>query len=83
MNISSRSFVPIYQLFAACLLVTASAILLAAALADSVWRARAVSEMLGWPGVFLIVVAFVCLAHSGLLDVYCLGVQVEFFERVL
>jgi hypothetical protein len=68
MNISSQSAISIYQLHAASLFATSSAILLAAALADSVWRARSVSEMLGWPGVVLLFASFACLLHSGTLD---------------
>ncbi len=70
MNISPRvpQKLQCYPLFAACLLASASTILVAAALADSVWQSRAVSEMVGWPGVCLLVVSFLCLIHSGALD---------------
>jgi hypothetical protein len=57
-----------YQLSAACLFVIASLTFLAAALADSCWHARAVSEMVGGPGLFLLIVSLVCLFHSGALD---------------
>jgi hypothetical protein len=56
-----------YTLFAACSLVIASIILVAAALADTVWQSRAASEMIGWPGLYLLAPSFICLAHAGAL----------------
>jgi hypothetical protein len=57
-----------YQLFAACLFATASLTVLAAALADSCWHARDVSEMVGLPGRYLLGVSLFCLVQSGRLD---------------
>ncbi len=57
-----------YQLFATCLFATASMTLLAAGLADTCWHARAVSEMIGWPGLYLLGISLACLVHSGSLD---------------
>ena len=54
-----------YALIAACSLVIASMILVAAALADTVWQSRAASEMIGWPGIYLLAPSFICLAHAG------------------
>jgi hypothetical protein len=56
------------QLLAAFLFVIASMILLAAGLVDSCWHARALSEMIGWPGLCLIVVSMVGLYYSGAFD---------------
>ena len=56
------------QLLAAFLFVIASMILLAAGLVDSCWHARASSEMIGWPGLCLIVVSMVGLFYSGEFD---------------
>ncbi len=52
-------------LLAACSLVIASMILVAAAAAATVGNSRAVSEMLGWPGICLLALSFVCLAYTG------------------
>jgi hypothetical protein len=77
MNFSSRTAVGAktldlalqgYQFSAAFLFVVASMTLLAAALADAFWHARAVSEMVGWPGLILLVVSLVYLFHSGAID---------------
>ena len=57
-----------YQLFAACSFTTASMTFLAAALAHSCWNARAISEMFGWFGLYLLVPSLVCLIHSGYLE---------------
>ena len=57
-----------YQLFAAWLFSTASMTLLAAGLADTCWHARAVSEMIGWPGLYLLGISLACLVHSNALD---------------
>jgi hypothetical protein len=56
------------QLFAACFMLSAAMILLAAGLADAVWHARAASEMLGSPGLCLLSAALVCLIRSGAFD---------------
>ncbi len=56
-----------YTLFAACSLVIASMILVAAALADTVWQSRTASEMIGWPGLYLLAPSFICLAHAGVM----------------
>jgi hypothetical protein len=56
-----------YQLFAAWLLPSASLILVAATLANSVWHSRAVSEMVGWAGLSLLTLSLCCLVHSGAL----------------
>jgi hypothetical protein len=57
-----------YQLFSACLLVGSSVTLVAAALSDSIWQARALSELIGCSGLSLLVVSLVCLIHSTALD---------------
>ncbi len=56
------------QLFAACLFAIAGVILVSAALADSMWHARAISEIIGWPGFCVLFASIVCLCRSGLLD---------------
>jgi hypothetical protein len=56
------------QALAAFLFVIASMILLAAGLVDSCWHARGLSEMIGWPGLCLIVVSMVDLYYSGAFD---------------
>jgi hypothetical protein len=56
------------QFFAACLFFTASMTLLAAALADSYWHARAVSEIVGWPGLCLLAGSVVFLVVPELGD---------------
>jgi hypothetical protein len=68
-RVTSRScWIRSYQLFAASTLAGASTILVAAALADAVWHARTVSEMVGWLGLSLLTVSLGCLIHSGSLD---------------
>jgi hypothetical protein len=68
-RMTSRSrWIRSYQLCAASSLAGASAILVAAGLADAVWHARTVSEMVGWVGLSLLTVSLGCLIHSGSLD---------------
>jgi hypothetical protein len=55
-------------LFAACLFAGASVILVAAALADSIWQARALGELIGGSRLLLLLVSVVCLIHSTALD---------------
>ena len=54
-----------YTLLAASALVIASMILVVAALADTVWQSRAVSEMIGWLGICVLALSSVSLAHAG------------------
>ncbi|MDB5338652.1 MAG: hypothetical protein JWN70_4271 [Planctomycetaceae bacterium] len=49
---------------AVALFVVASVFLLAAGLADSLWQARRLSEMLGWPGVCILAASIATFIYA-------------------
>jgi hypothetical protein len=57
-----------YPLFSASLFAAGALVLLAAALADTVWHSRATSELIGWPGMIAVGSSIVLLWHSAALD---------------